>query len=87
MNSNKDKHLLVINDYTFQQNGKATMAASYLVCRFKHCSVVTHTTTKTKSPIAVETTVIGYIYEQEMAKANLLQMALVMAPTTAKAHE
>jgi len=87
MNSNKDKHLLVINDYIFRQNGKATMAASYLECRFKHCSVVVHTTAKTKRPIAVEKTGIGHIYDQETPKASSSQMALVMALTTGEARE
>jgi len=45
--SNKGKALLVIDDYVFQQSGKATIATTYWACQFKNCSAVAHTTTKT----------------------------------------
>ncbi|CAF1166798.1 unnamed protein product [Adineta ricciae] len=41
---------------------------------------------KVKSRIACETTAIGQIYDQEMAKANLSTTALVMAPTAIEAR-
>jgi hypothetical protein len=115
VNSNKGKSLLVIDDYVFQQSGKATMATTYWACQLKNCSAVAHTTTKTgvlikqkndhchpsvpekieirqlmnkvKSRLASETTAIGQIYDQELAKANLSTTALVMASTATEARE
>jgi hypothetical protein len=40
-----------------------------------------------KVRVACETTAIGQIYDQELAKANLSEMALVMAPTANEARE
>ena len=42
---------------------------------------------KVKSRIINETTAIGQIYDQEVAKANLSKVALVMAPTANEACE
>ena len=44
--SNKNKSLLVVvDDYVFQQSGKATEATTYWACQYKDCSAVAHTTT------------------------------------------
>jgi hypothetical protein len=115
VNSNKGKSLLVVDDYVFQQSGKATIPTTYWACQCKDCSAVAHTTTltgiltkqkndhchppipekiairqlmnKVKIRVTNETTAIGQIYDQEIAKANLSKIALVMAPTAKEARE
>jgi hypothetical protein len=110
--SNKNKRLLVIDGFIYQQN-KSTEKVSYWVCEEKMCGMGVHLSsndsfikyTKTthshmpkperleirkmllnvKTRVNLETTAIGQIYTEEIARANLSTTALAIANTAKEA--
>jgi hypothetical protein len=114
LTSNKNKRLLVIGGYIYQQN-KSTTKVNYWVCEEKTCWAGIHLTPndvflkytetthnhmplperleiremmlKVKTRVNKETTAIGQIYNEELAKANLSRTALAIIPTAREASE
>ena len=110
--SNKNKRLLVINDYIYYLN-KTTEKITYWKCDEKLCwagvhlssndlflkhtkNIHTHMPTSerleirkmianVKNRVNGETTAVGKIYTEELARANLSTTALAMALTAREA--